>query len=453
MFNEKLKKRIAEVWNAHVSDLHREVDEEGNSINNIDDGRLYAIEIIKIIIHNFMKGDFNVIEFKNALDSYNKHNNLWGYSAKFGQMYFNQLIKANETNLDKLGVALKDLIIEPRNLKDALSKIDTLEKMTQGIYSKAKDKHNAPYPGATGYFLSYFWQIYNHQKWPILYNNLISSFKEFGIWEDQKTQKETYEVYYRVYNEVKDVVEDEVNRPVSFWEVEHAFWNYKFKPVISVAPAEIAAAAVSMPKAQLRDEPVKVVTDQEAPPVRESFNAGEYVIPRFARLGSEEFVNADDQKEEEFADLVAELFSHLDLEVFPVIRGELSDATAVIKCREKNTAIILDARTSGHKYLLADRRAVKDYVNEQCEALARDEYRKVVYLVVADNFELKYQNFVSYVQWNCDIKKMTLMSTAALLQLLAYKLQYRVKGIDLFEKICNLSDVVNTSNIQSELGI
>ena len=43
MFNEKLKKRIVEVWNMHIADLKKEVDEEGNTINNIDDGRLYAI--------------------------------------------------------------------------------------------------------------------------------------------------------------------------------------------------------------------------------------------------------------------------------------------------------------------------------------------------------------------------------------------------------------------------
>jgi hypothetical protein len=137
MFNEKLKKQILEVWNNYVSTVRTEKDEEGNPVNKIDDSRLYAIEVVKIIINNFLKGDFNVQEFKNALDSYNKHNNLWGFSAKFGQLYFNQLIKANEGNLEKLNLMLKDLITEPKNLRDALSKIDTLEKFTLSIYSKS----------------------------------------------------------------------------------------------------------------------------------------------------------------------------------------------------------------------------------------------------------------------------------------------------------------------------
>ena len=181
MSEAHLRSQILEVWNEHVLTVNSEKNSEGRAGNNIDDSRTYAIEVVKIIIHNFMKGDFDVNDFRTALDSYNKHNNLWGFTAKLGQMYFNQMIKHNENSLDKLQTTLKELITEPKNLRDALLKIDTLEKMTIAIYTKAKDKHNAPYPGAVGFFLSYFWQIKNHKKWPILYSNLISSFNPEDI--------------------------------------------------------------------------------------------------------------------------------------------------------------------------------------------------------------------------------------------------------------------------------
>lgn len=452
MFNEKLKKRIVEVWNMHIADLKKEVDEEGNTINNIDDGRLYAIEVVKIIIHNFLKGDFNLIEFKNALDSYNKHNNLWGFTAKLGQMYFNQLIKANENNLDKLTATLKDLILEPKNLRDALSKIETLEKLTMSVYSKSKDKHNAPYPGAVGFFLSYFWQIYNHQKWPILYNTLINSFKELGIWEEQKTQRETYELYYRVYNEVKDVVEDAVNKSVTFWEVEHALWNYKFKPVLeSIAASPVKSEAA--PAAQVSSEPIKVVTDAVRPPVKVSLGNNEYVIPRLSRILHEDFdAQVSPQLEEEYTGLVLEVFGQLDFEINDIERSDLSNANAVLKYKEEEVAIILDIRTSGESYLRSDRRAVKDYINEQCRKLRRDGYSKLAYMVVADSFEYRYQEFVSYLQWNCDIRKVTLISDDALLSVLSHKVRNKTPLYSLIEKLSALPTVTNNQNIAHEFG-
>lgn len=454
MFNEKLKKQIIEVWNHHVSTIRTEKDEEGNAINNIDDSRLHAIEVVKIIMRNFLKGDFSVLEFKNALDSYNKHNNLWGFTARMGQMYFNLLLKSNEGNLDKLTQLLRELITEPKNLRDALSKIDTLEKFTLSIYSKAKDKHNAPYPGAVGYFLSYFWQMYNHQKWPILYNTLLSSFRELGVWEDQKTQKETYEVYYRVYNEIKDTVEEVSTKIINFWDVEHAFWNYKHKPVHQpyVAPKNNETAP---PKAKTEAETTPVVA--ELPPVeqgpKEELDFREYIIPRLSRLLDEDQKQADSNSkpEPDFGTMVAETFKQLDFEVIELNNAGYVNPCAVVKFREENIAFLVDAFADSNEYFAIDRRIVKEYINDQCQNLRREGYKKIGYFVVCKQFESRYHDFVSYIQWNTDIKKMTLLSAEALLYILAYKIKNRAPLIHLIDKVSGFSMQVGSHNIASEL--
>lgn len=456
MFNEKLKKQIIEVWNSYVSNIKTEKDEEGNPINTIDDSRLYAIEVVKIIMHNFLKGDFSVHEFRNALDSYNRHNNLWGFTAKLGQMYFNQLIKANEGNLEKLTLMLKDLITEPKNLRDALSKIDTLEKFTLGIYSKSKDKHNAPYPGAAGYFLTYFWQMYNHQKWPILYNTLLSSFKELGIWEDQKTQKETYENYYRVYNEVKDTIEDVSTKIISFWDVEHAFWNYKFKPAQEPVVNVAVKTEVVVPKTQTTSMHSNVVTDSEVPPAKESININirEYIIPKLGRLLEKESSQSETEvdQEVEFDQMVVEAFMQMDFDVKIMEQGMQKNPYAILRYREENIAFIVDAVADDSLYFGSDRRTIKEYINEHCQELRKEGYKKVGYFVVCNSFESKYQDFVSYIHWNTDVKKMTLMSAEALLYLLAYKIKTRSSLIGIVDKVSALPTLVNMTNIASELG-
>lgn len=470
MSEERLRTQIIEVWNEHVSTVKSEQDGEGHSGNNIDDSRVYAIEVVKIIIHNFMKGDFDVNDFRTALDSYNKHNNLWGFTAKLGQMYFNQMIKYNENNLDKLGSTLKELITEPKNLRDALNKIETLEKMTIGIYTKAKDKHNAPYPGAVGFFLSYFWQIFNHKKWPIMYPTLISSFRELNIWDEQKSQKASYEEYIQVYNRVKISVEEFAGREVSYWEVEHALWNYKFKP----EPMSYVAELIPSPKASVKtseQEPqteeqinntpetiVEKVVENEKRQIqedqtmvsKEALNYKEYLMPRLSRLLNQAYNQQD--SDNSYSALVLEAFSQLDFQVEVLDQNKEKNAFAVLRFREENIAILLDANPSSADFQKEnDRRIVKEYISENLKQLNKEGFKKVTYILVCDQFNDQFNSFVSYINWNTDVKKTILMSAEALLYILAYKLKKKQGIYPIIEKLGTLPSHVNMDNVSVEI--
>jgi len=463
-----LRSQILEVWNAHVSTVKTEKDSEVQSGNNIDDSRVYAIEVVKIIIHNFMKGDFDVNDFRTALDSYNKHNNLWGFTAKLGQMYFNQMIKYNESSLDKLGEALKELITEPKNLREALSKIETLEKMTIAIYTKAKDKHNAPYPGAVGFFLSYFWQISNYKKWPILYPNLINSFKELGVWEDQKTQKATYEAYLSVYNQVKGIIEEIAGREVSYWELEHALWNFKFKPEALSYVAELIPSPKAGPIKALAKEAITVLSANAETPQdaeleerrqeqndrvmasKEAINYQEYLMPRLSRLLNNGYVQ--DDIENSFSALVLEAFSQLDFQVEVLDQNKEKNAYAVLKFREENIAIILDAHPSSADFQKEnDRRIVKEYISDNLKALNKEGYKKVTYILVSNHFTDLYNSFVSYINWNTDIKKTILVSTEAILYILAYKLKKKQGLYPILDRFGSFSSHIHMGNVAAEL--
>ncbi len=448
------KEQILEVWNTHISSVRKEVDGEGHVINNIDDSRLYAIEVLKIIIHNYLKDDFDINDFKTALDSYNKHNNLWGFTAKLGQMYFNQIIKSNEGHLDKLSNMLKDLITEPKNLRDALSRIETLEKHTLGIYTKAKDKHNAPYPGAVGFFLSYFWQIYNHQKWPILYGTLINSFRELGLWEEQKTQKETYEYYYNVYNEIKKIVEESAGRKVSYWELEHAFWNYKPKP--QIAPVSVNTTPVFSEEKKTIPQPLpetQISSGTAKAAIVQDLDLREYLMPRLSRLLDSDFKQEEAKPGNRFEQLVAEACSQLGFKTDILDQSREKDATAILRFREDDVAFIVDAAPSGEEFLRGtDRRLIKEYINDNCKRLKDEGYKKVGYILISNNFEPAAQIFISYINWNTDIKKSTLMSTGALLYLLAFKLKNRSELSELINKLASFPQLVNSDNIAAELS-
>ena len=154
--NEKIQ-RIKDIWDDFINSNQLVLDTKGNELPNIDDARIKAIEDLKVLINQFINNEIDVFEFKTNIDSYNKRNNLWGFTATKGQMFFNQLVKNNESNIEKLTLLLKKVIAEPRDLEDALNKIEKLEKHCNSIFLKAKDKRKVPNQGSVGYYLSYFW--------------------------------------------------------------------------------------------------------------------------------------------------------------------------------------------------------------------------------------------------------------------------------------------------------
>ena len=136
MIAETTQKKIVKIWNDFLKSNKKVYDKKGILIKDIDESRIDSIKDIKDILNVFMSGDYSVNEFKTALDSYNKRNNYWGFTAAKGQMFFNQLTKTNESSLDKLTDLLKEVIVEPINLEDALGKIDKLEKFSNSIFKR-----------------------------------------------------------------------------------------------------------------------------------------------------------------------------------------------------------------------------------------------------------------------------------------------------------------------------
>src|SRR4051812_13919813 len=102
MLTEETKSRINAIWFAYSNSNKKAFDTKGNEIENIDGSRAEAIKVIKKIIADFLTDKTNLLEFKTNLDSFNKQNNYWGFTAAKGQMFFNLLTKSSESELDKL---------------------------------------------------------------------------------------------------------------------------------------------------------------------------------------------------------------------------------------------------------------------------------------------------------------------------------------------------------------
>ena len=96
MLDQTVQQQLKNIWDNYKAQGQRVLDTKGREFDNIDKSRLAAIEEIKRMINSFLQGKLSLPEFKTNLDSYNKQNNYWGFTAAKGQMFFNLLTRSSE---------------------------------------------------------------------------------------------------------------------------------------------------------------------------------------------------------------------------------------------------------------------------------------------------------------------------------------------------------------------
>jgi hypothetical protein len=343
------------------------------------------MEDLKKIIAKFQRSELNIYEFKSAIDSFNKRNNLWGFAGLKGGMFFNHLVKTSDESSNKLVSILKESIAEPKNLQDAMHKIGLFENHISTIFMAASDIRKAPNPGSIGYFLSYFWQIYSPTKWPIMYTSLIRAFSDLGIWEDYESQKDSYEYFFNLNEEIKRILKVHTKAKITNWDAEHAFWNFSGNPAAS--PKKSVS---SPPKTTNEKQIIPNVQAVQSIQIQARFQLAGYIIPKVANsveCGNEENKSAA-SKGYIFEKMVAEVFELLDFKVDTLGQGKGRNPDAILKHREENTAFIVDAKAYNKGYSLGkDDRAIREYISHHCPSLLKEGYKKIGFIIVCNSFK------------------------------------------------------------------
>jgi hypothetical protein len=447
MIQETIKNQIIAIWDNYIANNKIIQDNKGNGFENLDEKRLVAIVQLKSIIINFLTNKIDSSEFKTSIDSYNKQNNFWGFTSVKGQMFFNLLLKTceNEEQITKLNLLLKRCISEPNNLNDALAKIEELDNYTTAIFSKAPDKRKAPNPGSVCYFLSYFWQIHNPTKWPVMYSSMIVSFTEIGLWQDATTHKESYQNFVNLNEEIKQILSVHTNKTITNWEAEHSFWNFR--------------KVTAYPKPNTKQEVIIVNTvventiETKAPAFSEaSFNIYDYIPPITAKLieiGAEtESTGA--AKGSNYEKAVVEIFKQLGFdEVIHLGQGKGNEPDIIVKQKVEGIAFIIDAKgyANGYNLNTADDRAIRDYISRNCAKLNKEGIRKIGFIIVSNSFKSDFDIFVNDITWNTDIKRFKLLTSDALLHLLAYKFKGIIQLPEIIESLIGFGNIIYKSDI------
>lgn len=443
MINSSAKSKVLSLWNDYQKSSEPITTLKGKEILEIDKKRILAIEDIKKIIASFLNGETDVFSFKTSLDSYNKRNNLWGFTAVKGQMFFNQLVRTYGDDGQKFPNLLKEVIREPKDLNEALNFIEKLETYISDDYDKASDKRKVPKPSSVGYFLSYFWQIHNYKKWPILYSSLISTFSEIGIWEEKENQKETYRFFYHLNEDIKAFLSSKTNSKIGNWGVEHCFWSLHLNN----------RAPEPKTKPKIESEPVNIEEESKVTLAKPNFDIQDYLIPLLSNLVElgEDHENTSSKKGHLFEKKVAQAFNQLDFDVVELGQGRGRNPDAILKFRKENIAFIVDAKAYSKGYDLGiDDRAIREYINVHCPKLQDDGFKKIGFIIVSNSFKSDFETFINDVTWNTPIKRFILITTNALLHLVAYKAKDKLDINQITESLIKLGTLITEKEVIGE---
>ncbi len=443
MITGKKKKQIISIWDKYIADNKKVQDTKGNDIEDIDKKRLDAIETLNIVIDDFLIDKIDIAEFKTDIDSFNKQNNLWGFRSIKGQMFFNLLLKTTTTEAQnkRLTKLLKECITEPKNITDALSKIEALDKYTSSIFNKAPNKRKAPNPHSICYFLSYFWQIHDYQHWPIMYSSVIGSFTHIGLWQDSAASKQDYNTFYNLNEEIKQIFSSHTGKNINNWEAEHAFWNFR---TVTVQPKKDV-------KAKEIEAPLIVTNNTVSTLKVASFNINDYLPPIISNLIElgKETEGSSAAKGHEFEKAVCEVFKQLGFHVKPLGQGTGREPDLIAIHKEENVAFIVDAKaySNGYMMLANDERAIREYIVHYCQNLKKDGINKLGFIIISNSFKSEFEDFIDDITWKTEIKRFPLLRSDALLHLLAYKNKDQLQLAEIIDAIINTRNPITAHDV------
>lgn len=438
-----IQDQIVAIWDKYIAENRPVLDTKGVPFDDIDNKRIEAIETLQEIVQDFLSGAIDLAEFKTNIDSFNKQNNYWGFTSIKGQMFFNLLFKTSESEgqTQRLTTMLKECLEEPKDMPDALNKIEILEKYVLTIFKKAPDKRKAPNPRSIAYFLSYFWQIHNHHEWPVMYSSMIDSFTDIGLWRVPKSQNDAYNEFYVLNEEIKQILSAHAEKSVSNWETEHSFWSFRkvgAHPKKDTQPKSILLSEVT------KDASISALTEA-------SFDIYDYVprvIANLIELGMETEGNSS-TKGNKYEKSVCEVFKQLGFTVQHLGQGTGREPDLIAIHKEENVAFIVDAKayTNGYMMGASDERAIREYITHYCPKLKKDGIQRIGFIIVSNAFKSTFDEFINDVTWRTDIKRFILLSSDALLHLLAYRIKDQKSLSEIVESIISLGTTVSAQNI------
>jgi hypothetical protein len=422
MLNEKQKDICLEQLKRY-QDIDSRSKPGGMTFDEWHEKRMKVGSEIDEKIKQYLSGKLALSDFRWEIDSTNKRNRLWGFDAWKGMFYFNMILKSIakfESDIDKL---IRDSISEPNDDREAIEKMKKFYDEVEDVAAAFDDRRKGPNPKSTPYFLSYFWQIQNQNKWPIHYPSTESAFEMLGLWNKTGDTILDAKNFLAVIREIHALYQERLNKEVPLRLVGHVIYDFYLKQQEDISKGERigkrtgpAALAIEGAK-QLQD---KRLPDKYVPPVVS-------ILPQMAKIDSD----IEDICREEGIDLPTEFEKRVTIALrllgFEVERrgqGTGREPDIIARTREHNYALIIDVKARKDLYRMGtDDRQFSEYINREIPNLRKEGAKKYYFGIVSSGFSSKVDLAIQELKVKTEIHGVFMLRAEDLLLALDLRLR------------------------------
>lgn len=416
------ERQIIQVWDAFADSGFQyahdsgEIDELGSS----NDDRRDRLPVRRDLLQNFLNGNLDLTTFKQEMDSECTQYKLWGFSGFSGQMFFNMLVSsADPDDQPVLSSLLREVLVAPEDQEEAAEQIHRLKEYVEQLRSRADNPRSAPSKGYIPYFLSYFWQLQEPDRYPIYYKSIRRALSDLAIWESSGDLADDYIEFWKLNEEIRTVLEDHTGEDIHLWTIERMclFWLSRDKLVGT------DGSTVSDPSHEgsaERPEP-QSLPDSYIPPIVS-------VLPDLAQNTEEMQEIAAEMGQAVgtlFEDRLMKCLRMLGYTIDPRGQGSGRNPDGIATARRHNYAIIYDAkvRQDGYRFSTSDERQFQDYINAEVRSLQDGGFRNVYFAVISSTFGATRPDPIRRLKIATDIQEVRLIEAGALLEVLETRLR------------------------------
>jgi len=395
-----------------------------------DQVRVELIESkLKPLLLRFLQGEISLEEFKSTNDSINKSQNQWGFKGIKGQMFFNLVVNIAD-DLHECSEEIKAALTMPANEDMARSRIRNFHSYVKRIGDQHVEgggsKQGRPKVSSIPFFLSYFWQIQDRQRWPVFYSNGVNTMTDLNLWQPTGEWADDYVEFKRIFEELASVFTESTGKPFSFYDVEHVFWFKGGSPYNAPTPP---AAGVVNPAPVIPATQTPVVVSETLLRLPESYVPPVVaILPRIARNESQLFEVAKASGttvERAFEKNLNATFTILGYETKLLGQGQGRVPDGLAIAQDDRYGIIWDAKVRTNGYSMGtDDRAIREYIVTQSRELKkRRGLRNVYYAIVSSGFSDDYDDAIQTLKMETDVNEVCLIEADALVAMVDAKLR------------------------------
>jgi len=456
LLNEQQNIVALDIMNEYLSKVFSDGKTAVEIEDQLDKERVKLIDSeLKPLISDYLQGKVELADFKIKINSINaKNNDILGFNGIKGQMFFNMVYNVAE-DINELDAELKAAITAPQNEDIASSRIKTFTSFVKRLAEQWIDSGNspskAPKVSSIPFFLSYFWQIQDNEKWPLYYTNSVNTMNDLNFWQPSGDQSQDYLTFKGIHEELAQLFSKHAGEKFNLYKVEHVF---SLKGGKLGRPENLEEIPLITEKGET-ERPSKItrLPDSYVPPIIA-------ILPQMAanteELG-EAAKNSGIKLETAFEKYINIAFKILGYET--TLMGQSMSGKKVpdgiAKSLDDNYAILWDAKARSDKYTIGtDDRTIREYINTQIPQLKKHKkFKKIYYLIISSAFDKGYSEPIENLKMETDISEVILVEADALVAMVEAKIrdpQQITLGPDGLQRLFSESRILTGQDVRSK---